>query len=225
MNRTQISFSRHNHPWVFATAVTFGLAVLTAGCSFLQPAKSESHYYLLAPANPPAVAGHTNAGPAFAVRLRPVELAEFLNTRDMAVRTGENEIRFALYHRWAEPLDAGIRRVLAANLRAEPTVRAVLTDQAPPPHFPVYTISVYVLSCEGASTNHVGSAMFEAFWEITGPDPRNAVIGQGVFRAAPASWTPGDYGQLARELSRALADFGSVLVDTISRHGSTVTAS
>ena len=151
------------------------------------------------------------------VRLRPVELANYLQTKDMAVRTGTNEITFALFHRWAEPLDAGIRRVLAQDLRAAPAIRNVITDEPAPAGCSVYTLSVHVLTCEGIRTDHMGSAAFAAVWEITGPGFPGAVLDQGVFRARPASWTPGDYGQLASQTSKSLEEFSDMLVGAITR--------
>jgi uncharacterized lipoprotein YmbA len=199
-------------------AAAMGLAALAAGCTFLKPAQTETHYYLLTPTSSLAAAGHTNPPTqGCVVRLRPVELADYLQTQDMAERIGTNEITFALFHRWAEPLDAGIRRVLAENLRAAPAIHSVLTDQPAPAGYPVYTISVHVLACEGIRTNQAGSTAFVAVWEITGPGFSGTVLDQGVFQAPPVSWTPGDYGQLASDMSGALGDFSKVLLSSLAR--------
>jgi hypothetical protein len=46
---------------------------------------------------PRILAGHTNrSGQGCVVRFRPAELASYLQTKDMAVRTGTNEVTFAL---------------------------------------------------------------------------------------------------------------------------------
>jgi uncharacterized protein len=205
---------------LWPVAAALALAALTAGCSFLKPAQNETRYYLLTPASPVAARTHTNSStPGCVVRLRPVEVADYLNTVDMAVRTGPNQIHFALFHCWAEPLDAGIRRVLAEDLTATPLVRQVLTDQPAPPGRPVYTLSIRVLACEGvSSTNHVGSTAFAAAWQIVDSGAPHTILAHGVFRAQPGSWTPGDYAQLAGQLSRAVADFSNVLLDALSQH-------
>jgi uncharacterized lipoprotein YmbA len=142
-------------------------------------------------------------------------VADYLRNEEIAVRTTDNEVDFSLFHCWAEPLQAGIRRVLAEDLRAAPGIQAVLTDEPSPTKGPVYNISIRVLACEGVGTNHQGSAVFAATWEIdrTGPEP--ATLACGVFHSQPASWNPGDYGQLSRQLSRALDDFSRALSKAI----------
>lgn len=192
------------------------LLVVAGGCAFLKPAENETHYYMLTASNSAdGSANHPETG--CVVRLLPVEVANYLQTQNMAVRTGTNEVNFALFHRWAEPLDAGIRRVLAEDLRAAPGIRAVLTDQPAPSQSSVRVISIRVLACEGSRTDHRGSAEFKAVWEITRRGPQPDVVAGGVFRPPPAAWHPGDYSQLARQLSLDLGDFSRVLSNAISR--------
>lgn len=194
--------------------VLAAVAVLTAtsGCAFLKPAKNESHYYLLTAMRPPGAAvGGSRTGTNLVVRLQPVEVANYLKTKDMAVRTGTNEVAFDLFHRWAEPLDDGVRRVLAEDLRANSDIRAVLTDEPAPAPGPVYNVQVRVLACEGVRTNHGGEVMFKAVWQITRSGPEPTVVAHGVFQSTPAVWHPGDYAELAGQLSRAVDEFSHVL--------------
>jgi uncharacterized protein len=196
------------------------LLILPSGCAFLQPAQNETRYYLLTAATPGgAPTRHRETRTGCVVRLLPIEVADYLQTKDMAVRTGTNEVHFALFHRWAEPLDAGVRRAVAEDLRAAPGIRAVLTDQPAPAQGPTCTVSIRVLACEGVETNHHGSVIFEAAWVITRSQPEPAMLVQGVFRARPAVWRPGDYDQLARRLSQALRNFSRVLSGAIFRQG------
>lgn len=199
--------------------VSAAIVLLVAGgCAFLKPAKNESRYHVLTATSSPSVRNqHDQMGPAFVVCLRPVEVANYLATRDMVVRTGTNEVTYALFQRWAEPLNAGIGRVLAENLRASPEIRVVITDQPAPAHRPLYTIWVRVLACEGSEANHHGSTVFEAAWEITQSQPEPTTLAHGVFRSKPTDWHRGDYNQLAHQLSRALGDFSQVLVNAISQ--------
>lgn len=193
-----------------------GLAMTTAGCTFLKPAQNESHYYILSSAPNAALTGQPEpASRSRLIRLQPVELADYLATKDIAVRYGTNQVAFALFHRWAEPLDSGIRRVLAEDLRAAPGMGEVLIDQPAPRQHPVCRLSIRVLACEGRVTNHLGSVVFEAAWQITGPDPADAILAHGVFRAKPAAWREGDYGQLAALLSHAIEEFSNMLVKNI----------
>lgn len=187
--------------------------MVISGCAFLRPAESESHYYLLTAVHLPGKSVR-RGGPTCVVRLLPVEVADYLKTENIAVRSGTNEIIFALFHRWAEPLEAGVWRALAEDLRAAPGIREVLTDQPAPTHVQVYNVSVRVLACEGEERGHSGAIAFEAAWEISGAGEASLV--HGIFQAQPAAWHPGDYNQLARGLSQAVADLSRVLSDAIA---------
>jgi uncharacterized lipoprotein YmbA len=45
----------------------------------------------------------------------PVTIPEYLNRPQMVTRNSDNSIEFAQFDRWAEPLDAGIARIIARN--------------------------------------------------------------------------------------------------------------
>ncbi|MCL5097030.1 MAG: PqiC family protein [Candidatus Omnitrophica bacterium] len=193
------------------------LVLFAGGCAFLKPAQSETQYYLLSSTSLAAPPGNTNTIPAsFEVRLRPIEAADYLQTKDIAVRTGTNEIHFALFHRWAEPIDAGVGRVLAENLQSSTLIRNVLTDRAVPTDRQAYTFYIRVLAFEGNVNGHRGSASFEAAWELAGPSLQ--VLANGVFRAPPTVWNPDRYGQLAHQLSSALGDFSRFLLEVMITH-------
>ena len=84
------------------------------GCSFLKPAKATARHFVLTPlpaAQPPGVAPG-----ALAVGLGQVKLPAYLFETSLAVRKGTNEIEYLPSALWAERLDTGFQRVLAANL-------------------------------------------------------------------------------------------------------------
>jgi uncharacterized lipoprotein YmbA len=106
------------------------LAILWAGlggCSFLKPAKSTARYFVLSPLT---ATNSAPRGPAFpAVGLGPVRLPSYLFDTSLAVRVGTNEIRYLPSTLWAERLDTGFQRVLAANLAIlGPTDRVLLSS-------------------------------------------------------------------------------------------------
>jgi uncharacterized protein len=84
------------------------------GCSFLKPAQSTTRHYVLTatPATGPAAAAAT----PLAVGLGQVKLPAYLFDTSLAVRKGTNEIVYLPSAQWAERLDTGFQRVLAANL-------------------------------------------------------------------------------------------------------------
>ncbi|HEY1788461.1 MAG TPA: PqiC family protein [Verrucomicrobiae bacterium] len=187
------------------------LLVALSGCLSLKPAGGDEHYYLLT-GDSSLLASARGARPCV-VRILPVEVPNYLQTRDMVVRTSSNEMIFATFHQWAEPLDAGVRRVLTEDLRTAPAIREVLTDEPPPANTNVYVISIQILACEGNQTNSQSSVLFKACWEISKSD---RAVARGIFNAQPATWRPGDYNDLAIQLSRAVEDLGKLLNKTIS---------
>ncbi len=194
-------------------AALLSLLVAVNGCSVLKPAKAQEQDYLLtAEATSTPAAGQ--GGRACILRILPVEVPDYLQTRDMAVRTGADQIVFTPYHQWAESLEAGIRRVLAEDLKSSPEIREVLTDEMSPAHTTVEIISVHILTCEGNDTKGQGSVHFKAAWELS-RSGTDAVLAHGVYDAPSAPWHPGDYEDLAGQLSRATAGLSRTLEQAI----------
>ncbi len=87
------------------------LALFVTGCSVLQPVKDTAVYHLLEPLVPDrALSGRT---PAIAVK-RP-SLPAYLDRQQVVTRP-DGDLMISKADVWAEPLDAGIARVLASNL-------------------------------------------------------------------------------------------------------------
>ncbi len=91
-------------------ALTFPLLCLS--CGVLKPVKDTSVSHLLDPLVPDR--GISGASPAIAIA-RP-SLPSYLDRQQLVSRNGPDQLQMNSYHLWAEPLDAGISRVTAANL-------------------------------------------------------------------------------------------------------------
>ena len=195
------------------TSLLMAFLLALSGCFSLKPASGEQQYYLLT-GNPSNAPIHLT-GPGSVVRLLPIEVPDYLQTRSMAVRTASNEMIFPAFHQWAEPLDTGIRRVLADNLRASPGIQAVLTDEPPPASTKVYTILIHILYCEGNNANGQSSILFKAAWEISISED-STPFAQGTFSAPPGHWKSGDYSDLAEQLSRAVESLSCELNKAIT---------
>jgi len=93
-------------------------ALLSAGCSLLTPGpQSKTRFFMLnslsasgKPAEPLA------SLPQVAVGIGPIRLPEYLDRRDIIVRTSRNEFELAELNQWAEPLGDTFARVLSDNL-------------------------------------------------------------------------------------------------------------
>ncbi len=90
----------------------FPAALFLVSCGALQPVKDTSDSHLLDPTVPERAI--TGSRPAVAIA-RP-SLPGYLDRQQLVSRTGDGRIVMNRSHQWAEPLDTGISRVVAANL-------------------------------------------------------------------------------------------------------------
>ena len=66
-------------------------------------------------------------GPARRHRRRAVTMPGYLDRNQIVIRTGTDQVEISAFHRWAEPLEDGIARVLAEEIGARvPTERIVI---------------------------------------------------------------------------------------------------
>jgi uncharacterized lipoprotein YmbA len=135
----------------------------------------------------------------------------YLQTKLMVVRTGTNEIHFAEFDRWAEPLDEGIRRVMREALSSADNVESVALNSHGDETLD-YEVRLRVMACEGVrGESGTGSLRLGISWEIQPMGTNATVIKRGDFSAVPTAWDGKDYGQLALKLSKAIADAGKAL--------------
>ena len=202
------------------------MLIFLDGCSFLKPAPAagEAHYYLLASDQVSESSVSRTKPGAYAVRILPVEVPGYLKTKDMVTRTGTNEIVFLKFHQWAEPLEAGIRRVLAQNLQASHEAKEVLTDQPSPAGVKVYVVSVHISTCEAQNINGRGSVLFDATWGLSLERTQTKMLARGVFNPTSSSWRPDDYSGLASQISAAIDGLGRNLSQAISEQADGYTA-
>lgn len=180
------------------------LALLVSlGCKILpEPQPDFTRYFTLslpagAEMTPPAPAKGSNVG------LRPIEVAPFLRKGSLAVREGESEIRYDDSARWAEPLDAGVSRVLRTCLQADPRIARVLTAPFP---FEVprdYDVLVRIAHAEGQRADGRAAVRFLATVEIVRPGDAGEVVARKTFDAPDIAWDGQDPAALARGLSEA----------------------
>ncbi len=96
-------------------ALALALSVSLTGCfGFLKPAKATAQHYVLT--TMPAADSTAASGGSVAVGVGPIKLPAYLFSTSFAVRKGTNQIDYLPSTFWAERLDAGLQRVLAANL-------------------------------------------------------------------------------------------------------------
>ena len=176
-----------------------------SGCSassLIPDAKADpTRFYILSGPADAAVAGGDANAPT--VRVRGVEVANYLRARPIVVRRGGNEVQFRDFARWGEPLEDGIARVLREGLLAAgagevrlASTRGAVTDAT-------YDLRVRILACEGDAD---GGVNFRAAWELRrgAATAEGATARHGEFRASGVTWNGRDEATLAAALSQAV---------------------
>jgi uncharacterized protein len=179
------------------------LSVGLTGCSFLKPAKSTTRYYVLTP-----VAATQSGSGSLAVGLGQVKLPAYLFNTSLAVRKGTNEVEYLDSALWAERLDTGFQRVLAANL-----VIVLPTDQVRLSAWRSEDIAAEVyVTIEQFDVDASGRGVLVAQWRILAPGGEkilkaggSRLTHQGPSPDAGASGAVATLSQLVADLSRQLA--------------------
>ena len=185
------------------------LGVFTAcalsGCSILQPGVDPTRFYVLTVPSAPLERVVAGGYQQWKVGMRPVEVPAYLQSKTMVVRSGTNEIYFADFNRWAEPLDQGISRVIKETLSGAPNVETV-TLNSHGDNTLDYEVAIRLLACEGLRVKKgAGTIRFAMTWEIRSIRNNSMPTHRGVFTAVPVVWDGKDYGQLAQRLGEAIA--------------------
>lgn len=177
-------------------------AVLLGGCTIIpEPKADPTKFYVLTEA--PAASADKPAG-RWVVGVQSLELPAYLRTtKSMVARTGANELRFEEFARWAEPLDAGLRRVIKDQLARAPGIARVVDASARDGRRD-YDVAVRIDRCEGLAGRDGGIALV-ATYEIVALREDGRVLTRKLFSAPAGDWDGSDYSALARLLSEAAA--------------------
>lgn len=202
--------------WLFRLFSAFGCWTLT-GCALLQPRGDSTRFYVLTAPNVSMDRPGESEFRRWKVGLRPVEVPAYLRSKAMVVRTGHNEIQFADFDRWAEPLEQGISRVMKETLSSVPNVAGVTLNSHGEDTLD-YEVTVRILACEGGrATNGPSSIRFAATWEVRSVGSRSPLTKHGRFTPDPLAWDGQSYGQLAERLSEVIAALSKTVVANLPR--------
>ena len=184
------------------------VALILCGCRVLpEPGEDPTRFYTLSAQD---VASESPPPEAWTLGIEEIDIAEYLRTRAMAVREGETSIAFREFHRWAEPLEDGIGRVVAEDIRALAGVH-VATAPFAGARTRELTLLLRILACEGrALPGGSPSIRFVADWELISHARRGEeVIARRRFVSDGAvPWDGADHAQLAAALSKAVGELG-----------------
>ncbi len=89
------------------------VTLLLPACSFIQPVEDDPVRHILES----TVSGRTPLGANPAVAVANPSLPPYLERVELVTRTGDGRVKIHEDDLWSEPLDAGITRVVADNMR------------------------------------------------------------------------------------------------------------
>jgi uncharacterized lipoprotein YmbA len=119
------------HRWIGRSLLALTASIGLASCAVSDP----TQFYALSRAAAPrastasasiAMSSVDGAGIG-GIGVGPVIVPGYLDRNQIVIRTGTDQVQISAFHRWAEPLEDGIARVLAEELAARvPTERVVV---------------------------------------------------------------------------------------------------
>jgi uncharacterized lipoprotein YmbA len=139
-----------------------------------------------------------------------IDIPQTLDRPQLVRRSGLNKIDVAEYDRWAEPLDAMMRRTLAEDLGALLPKSRVLASTLPA----VPIDQTLVVEIARFEADNAGKVTLEAQWFVLAerdPVPR---LSHRVTIAEPA--TSGESEAVVAAMSRALANFARGVADALA---------
>jgi len=194
-------------PLLIRSLLAAAACVCLSGCLNLKPAQATARFFVLSPLPGAAAPG----SPALAVGVGPVKLPAYLFKDSLAVRKGTNEVEYLDSALWAEHLNSGFQRVLAANL-------AVLlpTDQVRLSAWRREDVAMEVyVTVEQFDVDRTGAGVLVAWWRILSPGGEKT-LKAGQFRAAREGAPPqADPLGATATLSALLGDLSRELAETM----------
>lgn len=201
---------------VSALGLLSAVVLSLAGCSLVPaPVSDPTRYYVLTGRGFETAPAAKQEG-ALILGVKRIEIAPYLNGKDMVVREAGNEITYNSFSRWAEPLTTSIARTLAGRLATADKVGRVYSQPFPFEVERNYDVSVRVLRCEG-ERKEGGKvvASFTALVEVTESKAGGAIVLRKLFNAPETEWDGKNFGALASALSESVAALGTEIVTAL----------
>lgn len=182
------------------------ILILAPGCG----SKKAKYYMLDTPPDSAATARAFHVRDGMVLGVGPVRLPDYLIRYEIVTRTESSEMKMAEFHRWAEPLDETMVRVLAENLallipgadvRAYPWIRAGEVD---------LRIPVEIRSFEYYPD---GKVRLVALWKASARADDDSRPHRTEVSADAAT---GDYESIVTAMSEALAMLGEEIARSIT---------
>lgn len=192
---------------VKSSLLLISVLALVSACGTTPP----SDYYLLA-----ARSGSPPTGQTPSLGVGPVSVPEYLNRNSMVYNRSGTKLDVATYARWAEPLEAGISRVLSLNLAINLNTEDIQDFPWHTSRAPDYSVAVRVLELDANSTR----ARLVAEWSLRRNSGENGTlrrISQLELATGGSELSPDDVAQAYSTLLGELSDrIATAIKDSMS---------
>ena len=185
--------------------------ILLAACS-----SAPARFYTLS-----AGAESVSAAPSdISVMIGPFEIPGYLDRPQIVTRTGDAELKFAEFDRWAEPLEESITRAVWKNVRT-------LLDSDSVYDFPLKSVFGYEYQVAARirrfDSGPSGVAVLELQWTIV-EKRANQNVGEARLSRCEEPNGSGSCEDVVLAVKRALTRFGEDVADALRAltHGKTV---
>ena len=189
---------------IITRKATLGVIVLAACALLLQPGcgKSKpSRFYVLSPLPP----GDASSLQELSIGVGPLEFPDYLLRPQIATQSNANQLDYAEYDRWAEPLNENFARVLAGNLS-----QLIPTDKVHIyPWLEILRVQLQLLiEVTKFGQTEDGRIVLTVSWSVLDKAKREDLLQRrSTFsRPAPAA-DPTDYAALAAGMSELIGEF------------------
>ncbi|MDA0346234.1 MAG: PqiC family protein [Verrucomicrobia bacterium] len=195
--------------------LTLSMLVFSVGCigiggeGDLQP----THYYTLT-AIDPIEAGDNSAETVIEVGFDQVEVPDYLDRKEIAVRTGENELRYTERNLWAERPSVSLQRILTQNIERQSSKVLSLHALPWPDHSdPDIIVHLKFQSFE-AQESPEARLLLKVSWTVQSTRD-GTIYKQGYFGGENLKWDKGNYSNLARGLSNGLSMVSQLIAEDL----------
>jgi uncharacterized lipoprotein YmbA len=205
--------STHGTP-LTRLALCLATAGIAAGCSILAPRPDVTRFFTLRPIPEALEQGSAGTAGAETYGLGPIKLPPYLDRNEIATRISPTELSYSPVDRWAEPLQAGVTRVLVEDLGALLGTDRIVVFPWPAARAVDYQVAIEVLRFERQAD---GSCVLAARWDVRSARKGSVATMRESSFTQPAGATPSEavaaqsalLGDLSREIATALKNAAS----------------
>jgi uncharacterized lipoprotein YmbA len=182
------------------------LSVYFLGCGGSKP----SRYYILSEmASPPKIVADKSG---LQIGIGPVRFPEHLRRPQIGSFIGRNQLKFAEYDRWAEPLDENFLRVLSENLS-----ELLQTDKVYTYPFigaPQFDYQL-ILDVREFVMKQQDAVILSVQWQIIKTDDQELLSTQRATYRQPVN--PEDYSSIVEGMSQTIENFSRDIAEILGK--------